>query len=224
MLTDVQVDRYSRQLILTEVGGRGQQALLSGRVAVFGTDQAATATALYLAAAGVGTLHVSAAVGQSVIGLNPDVQLVDLGPVDRPDAIDALLGRCNVAICANVPPALCLAVNAVAIRQTIPLVCTAADGAVAWVAVFAGHDRRSACYRCALPDLPSSSERTADGVAAVAAGLAGTLAATAATDVLLRGEAASIGRLTVHALCEATVRTVAVARNATCAACATERP
>jgi molybdopterin-synthase adenylyltransferase len=224
MLSDAQIDRYSRQLILTEVGGRGQQAILSGRVAVFGADQAATATALYLAAAGVGTLHVSETAGQAATGLNPDVHLVDLGPVDRPDAIDALLGRCDVAICANVPPAVCLAVNAVAIRHAIPLVCAAADGAAAWVAVFAGHDRRSACFRCAVPDLPSSSEPTADGVAAVAAGLAGTLAATAATDVLLRGDAASVGRLTVHALCEATVRTVDVARNATCAACATERP
>jgi hypothetical protein len=58
---------------------------------------------------------------------------------------------------------------------------------------------------------------------AVAAGLAGTLAATAATDLLLRRDAALVGRLTVHALGEATVRSADVARNPTCIACGTER-
>ena len=223
MLSDVQIERYSRQLILTEVGGRGQQALLSGRVAVLGTEQASTATALYLAAAGVGTVHVSEAAAHAAAGLNPDVHLVDSGTVNCPDVIDALLGRCDVAICANAAPALCLAVNDAAIHHAIPLVCAAADGSVVWVAVFAGHDRRAACYRCALPDLPAASDRTSGGIAAVAAGLAGTLAATAATNMLLQRTGTPVSRLTVHALCEATVRAVDVAKNPTCLACAMER-
>ena len=224
MLSDVQIERYSRQLILTEVGGRGQQALLSGRVAVFGTEQASTATALYLAAAGVGTLHVPAPAAHAAADLNPDVQLVDRGAVDRPEALDALLGGCDVALCANAAPALCLAVNTAAIRHAIPLVCAGAEGAVAWVVVFAGHDPRWACYRCAQPDLPASPAATPDGVVAMAAGLAGTLAATAATAVLLRRAGTSVSRLTVHALCEATVRAADVAKNPTCSACATEQP
>ena len=224
MLSDVQIDRYSRQLILAEVGGRGQEALLSGRTAVFGSGPTATTCALYLAAAGVGTVHVSDAAGHDAVGLNPDVHLVELGPVDRPEAIDAVLGRCDAAICAQAAPALCLAVNAVAIRHAVPLVCAATEGEIAWVAVFAGHDRRWACYRCALPDLPASPDRAPDGIAAVAGGLAGTLAATAATDVLLRRAGAPVSRLTVHALCEATVSTVDIAKHSACVDCARERP
>ena len=55
-LHDEQIERYSRQLILAEVGPRGQEKLGAARVAVVGTDVAAERVVAYLAAAGVGTL------------------------------------------------------------------------------------------------------------------------------------------------------------------------
>ena len=57
-LTASQIDRYSRQVILAEVGGRGQERLLAATVCVGGVGPAATATALLLGRAGVGTLVV----------------------------------------------------------------------------------------------------------------------------------------------------------------------
>ncbi len=74
MLTDAQIDRYGRQIILPEVGGRGQERLLAARVAVAGVGQAAAAVAMLLGRAGVGTLHVSADAGV-LPELSPDCRL-----------------------------------------------------------------------------------------------------------------------------------------------------
>src|SRR5437879_3484705 len=62
-LTDEQVDRYSRQIILPEVGGRGQERLLAARVVVAGDGGAAVAAATHLGRAGVGTLDVAGGIG-----------------------------------------------------------------------------------------------------------------------------------------------------------------
>jgi molybdopterin/thiamine biosynthesis adenylyltransferase len=59
-LDDEQIERYSRQLILQEVGPRGQERLLAARVAVVGTDAAAERVVAYLAAAGVGAIVAAA--------------------------------------------------------------------------------------------------------------------------------------------------------------------
>ena len=71
MLTDAQIERYGRQIILPEVGGRGQERLLAARVAVAGAGPAATAAVTLLGRAGVGTLDVSAGVGP-LPELSPD--------------------------------------------------------------------------------------------------------------------------------------------------------
>jgi len=95
MLTDAQVERYSRQIILPEVGGRGQERLFGARVAVAGAGPAAAAAATLLGRAGVGTLDLSAGVGP-LPELSPDcrpsssegpaadvaVGLLELGAID----------------------------------------------------------------------------------------------------------------------------------------------
>ena len=71
MLTDAQIERYGRQIILPEVGGRGQERLLAARVAVAGAGPAAVVAVTLLGRAGVGTLQVSAGVGP-LPELSPD--------------------------------------------------------------------------------------------------------------------------------------------------------
>src|SRR5213592_1975835 len=73
-LTDVQVERYSRQILLPEVGGRGQARLLAACVAVGGDGAAARAAALLLGRAGVGTLELSERTGP-LPELSPDCRL-----------------------------------------------------------------------------------------------------------------------------------------------------
>lgn len=61
MLTDAQVERYSRHIILKEVGGKGQQKLFNGRVLILGAGALGSPAALYLAAAGAGTIGIAKA-------------------------------------------------------------------------------------------------------------------------------------------------------------------
>jgi hypothetical protein len=58
VLSDAQIDRYSRQIVLSEIGGRGQERLLRAEVAIEGGGDAAFVCASYLAGAGVGTLSL----------------------------------------------------------------------------------------------------------------------------------------------------------------------
>ncbi|HYY05391.1 MAG TPA: ThiF family adenylyltransferase [Candidatus Limnocylindria bacterium] len=82
MLTDAQIERYGRQIILPEVGGRGQERLLAARVAVAGAGPAAVAAATLLGRAGVGTLEVSAGLGP-LPALSPDCRCgAGDGPAD----------------------------------------------------------------------------------------------------------------------------------------------
>src|SRR5664279_669759 len=59
MITEEQIERYSRHIILKEVGGKGQQKLLDGKVLIIGAGGLGSPIALYLAAAGVGTIGIA---------------------------------------------------------------------------------------------------------------------------------------------------------------------
>lgn len=71
MLSDAQIERYSRQMVLKEVGGKGQKRLLNGRVLIIGAGALGSPAALYLAAAGVGTIGIA------------DADVVDLSNLQR---------------------------------------------------------------------------------------------------------------------------------------------
>ena len=71
MLTEEQIERYSRHIMLKEVGGKGQKKLLNGRVLIIGAGGLGSPIALYLAAAGVGTIGIA------------DADIVDLSNLQR---------------------------------------------------------------------------------------------------------------------------------------------
>src|SRR5512138_2445812 len=73
MLTDGQIERYLRHILLKEVGGKGQEKLLAGKVLVIGAGGLGAPVALYLAAAGVGTIGIAAADAVDVTNLQRQV-------------------------------------------------------------------------------------------------------------------------------------------------------
>jgi hypothetical protein len=94
-LTDAQVERYSRQIILPEVGGRGQERLLAARVAIGGGGPSADAAALLLGRAGIGTVELIGPGGSldphSAVDLV--LGLYDSIPVDDDTSIDGRPAR-----------------------------------------------------------------------------------------------------------------------------------
>jgi len=79
-LSDPQIERYSRQILLREVGGEGQEKILAARVLVAGEGPVLPVAALYLAAAGVGTIGLACAKGDErlageIHALNPEIRV-----------------------------------------------------------------------------------------------------------------------------------------------------
>jgi hypothetical protein len=86
-LTDAQIDRYSRQIIVPRVGGRGQERLLGARVLIAGDARDIETPLAYLVGAGVGTISVKSTAGQVVFTeTNPDVSITVANK--RPSVVD----------------------------------------------------------------------------------------------------------------------------------------
>jgi molybdopterin/thiamine biosynthesis adenylyltransferase len=188
MLSDQQIERYSRQIILPQVGGRGQRTLLSASVAVVGGGDLSAAAALYLAAAGVGRLTLSEPSPLSaIVGMNPDCRV---GPIPAPltrEVIAGLARNCDVIIAGGAPPEVCEGLNAACVAHGTPLVWGDAVGSLGLMTVF-GRDRSECpCYDCVhtrLAQLLATGDM-GNPLAEAAAALIGTLQATATIKNLL---------------------------------------
>lgn len=112
MLSDTQIERYSRQILIPEFGGAGQERLLAGCVVVRGATVAAETAATYLAAAGVGQLMVAAALVPNLYDLNPDTTLTSLPEVADDAAWHMLPQRCRVVVWTGVRPVELAALHA----------------------------------------------------------------------------------------------------------------
>lgn len=214
MFTAAQLERYSRQIVLPEVGGAGQARLAGASVLVIGAGGLGSPALLYLAAAGVGrlgvvdhdtvelsnlhrqVLHVTADVGRAKVdsaaerlaALNPGVTLDPL-PVrlDPSNARDVMKGYDVVLDGSDSFPTRYL-VSDTCVTLGTPLVYGALSGFAGQVSVLAGGT--APCYRCLFPTppphgaVPTCSEV---GVIGPLAGVIGSIMATEALRVLLGG-------------------------------------
>lgn len=221
MLTDGQIERYSRQIILPQLGGRGQEKLLAAAIAVVGTGDMNISVALYLAAAGVGTLGVDAPTAAAIAGLNPDCHTQSLAAALDADLAAATARDYDLLVAADLAPDTCSALNVACMAARKPLLWGAATGHAGAVAVFAGHRPAEPCYACLPLAFPPAGDQ-ADGaavLAAVTAAFIGTLLATEAVK-LAAGIAAPLTKcLLVYDALNATVRTLDLHKDPHCTAC-----
>lgn len=246
MFSDDEVERYSRQLVLRDWGGPGQQRLKRARVLMVGAGGLGGPAALALAGAGVGTLGLvdfdtvglsnlhrqvqfdTADVGapkieaaaQRLRGLNPHTA-VDLHPVRlaSENARD-LVSAYDLVLDGTDDFTARAQVNAACIAEGRPLV----SGAVArWsgqVGVFTGRP----CWRCLVPAAPPEAETCAAvGVAGPLAGLIGGLMALEAVKLLTGAGEPLVGRLLLHDGLTGRARTVRVAADPECPVCSRSR-
>jgi molybdopterin/thiamine biosynthesis adenylyltransferase len=220
MLTDTQIERYSRQIILPEVGGRGQQTLLSAAVAVVGAGEPANTAAVYLAAAGVGTLSVADAIAAALDGLNPDCTMRSLPLELTADNAAAVVRSSAVVIAAGASWETCDLLNALCVTHRKPFVWAHAENASGQITTFAGHQADAPCYRClrAQP-LPPHALPALD---AVTAAFIGSVQATETIKILL-GMATLTGRLMTYDALDVVARETPIAKNPSCAICGTQR-
>jgi molybdopterin-synthase adenylyltransferase len=243
--TEDQVRRYSRQMILPEVGGTGQTRLLRSRVLVVGAGGLGSPAALYLAAAGVGTiglvdsdevelsnlqrqvLHDVKTLGRSkafsgqarLEALNPEVRVVAhpvrLGPGNAGD----LLAGYDVVVEGSDSLATKFLVNDVAVRLGLPFVVA---GILGWEGqLLVVRPRETACYRCVYRGAPAVALPTcaAAGIVGPVAGVVGSLQAVEALKLCLGLPTVLAGRLLLYDAPTGEVTPVAVARDPACPTC-----
>ena len=241
--SDDEIERYARHLVLAEVGGPGQQRLKAARVGLIGLGGVGAPAALYLAAAGIGTLRLidddavalsnlqrqiafdAADIGRpkveagadTLIALNPHVHIEPVA--ERLDEANAarLIADCDVVIDGTDDFPTRFAVNAACVAARVPLVSGALGRWSGQVGVFAGRP----CYRCLVPAAPPDAETCARvGVIGALAGVVGSMAALEAIKLVAGAGQALTGRLLIYDGLAGTARTVTVAPDPACPVCA----
>jgi len=211
-MTDEQLLRYSRHILLPEIGVEGQQKLLSASALVIGAGGLGSPAALYLAAAGVGIftlvdgdqvdltnlqrqiLHTTESLGKSKVEsgrealarINPEVKVVPIQQRLQDEALDALVASSSVVLDCSDNFATRHAVNRACVRHRKPLVSGAAVRFDGQVSVFDLRDETGPCYHCLFPENAELEEvRCAMmGVFAPLTGIIGTVQAAEALKLL----------------------------------------
>lgn len=237
-----EIERYARHLVLADVGGPGQQRLKAARVLIVGMGGVGGPAALYLAAAGVGTLGLIDDDTVSLSNLQRQIQF-ETADVDRSkvEVASSRLTACNPHVDVrtfaerlSAETALQriadwdlvidgtddfetrMAVNAACVRAGVPLVSGALGAWSGQVSLFEGRP----CYRCLVPDIPPDAETCARvGVIGALAGLIGSLAALEAIKRLTGAGEPLTGRLWIHDALTGRTRTVRIAADPACPVC-----
>jgi molybdopterin-synthase adenylyltransferase len=250
-MNDDQLLRYSRHILLDELGIEGQQRLLDAHALLIGAGGLGSPVALYLATAGVGTItvvdndtvdltnlqrqivHNVARIGQpkaesaaqTLRAINPEVRIRALQ--ERADAgrLDALVADADVVVdcCDNF--ATRHAVNAACVAHGKPLVSGAAIGFDGQVSVYDTRDASRPCYACVFPpDALFEEARCATmGVFAPLVGIIGSVQAAEALKLLAGTGTSLAGRLQMLDARTMEWNEIAVARAPACPVC-TSRP
>ncbi|WP_194954314.1 HesA/MoeB/ThiF family protein [Sphingopyxis solisilvae] len=247
MLSDAELDRYARQIILPAFGGAGQAKLEAAHVAIVGAGGIGCPAITYLAAAGVGRLtiidddvvelsnlqrqplftdadigagkaEVAAAAAQRI---NPHVEAVAVARrIDNANAAALLTGADLILDgCDNF--ATRLAVNRAAVALRTPLLSAAIGAFEGQVALYEGWRTGSPCYACLVGDDPDRPgiNCAETGVMGALAGMVGTMAALEAVRALTGWGSALTGRLAIVDMLDRRWREVAVAKDTECPIC-----
>ena len=245
-LTSEQRERYSRHLLIPEIGLEGQAKLLESKVLLLGAGGLGSPTALYLAAAGVGTLgvvdddevdlsnlqrqviHTTDRIGvpkvdsaeQSINAINPDVKVVKYKTrLDASNIMEIIEGYDVIVDGVDNFPTRYL-LNDATVRLGIPVVSASILGFDGQLSVFKPHD--GPCYRCLYP-VPPPAELApscgANGVLGVLPGTMGLLQATEVVKLVTGAGEPLVGRLLLYEALGATFTELKVRRDPECPIC-----
>ena len=248
-MNDQQLLRYSRHILLDEIGIEGQEKLLRSRALILGLGGLGSPAALYLAASGVGRLmlcdhdtvdfsnlqrqiiHRTAAVGQpktasaqaTLHEINPEVECVPLDMHADDARLAALAGEVDVVLdcCDNF--ATRYAVNRACRQQRTPLVSGAANRMQGLVAVFDFRAEDAPCYHCVFPE-DSEAETlhcSTTGVFAPLVGMIGAMQAGEAIKLLAGVPHGLSGRLLSVDALDMRFSRSALRRDLDCPVCST---
>ena len=222
-MTDDQLLRYSRHILLDEMGSEGQERVLAAHALIIGAGGLGSPAALYLASAGVGHItlvdddvvdltnlqrqiaHTTARVGQPKVAsaavaleaINPEVRVTALQTRVDAETLQALVREASVVLDCSDNYATRHAVNAACMRHGKPLVAGAVIRFDAQITVLDPRDAQSPCYACIFPPQAEFEEVRCStlGVFAPLVGVVGAMQAAEALKLLAGVGTSLAGRL-----------------------------
>lgn len=247
-MNDAELLRYSRHVLLNEIGIAGQQAILDARILIIGAGGLGSPVALYLAASGVGNLticdddqvdssnlqrqiiHRNDAIGQnkatsaaaSLAALNPLIRINTITQRLAGDALNLAIATHDVIIDASDNFATRHAINRACVQFQKPLVSGAAVRFDGQVSVFDLRQADSPCYHCLYPEGTDADEvRCAEnGVFSPLVGIIGATQAAEALKLISSAGTTLNGRLLLLDALDMQWRSIKLKRDPACAVCA----
>lgn len=247
-LSDDQLDRYARHIVLKEIGGEGQRKLLAARVTVIGAGGIGSPAIQYLAAAGVGRLRVidddavsldnlqrqilfgtadvgrgkAQVAGEAVARLNPDT--IFEAVAHRLDGANAgqLLAGSDLILDGSDNFATRLIVSDHATVTRIPLISAAIGQFQAQIGTFTGWEAGKPCYRCFVGDAFDAEDCDTCselGVLGAMCSIAGSFAALEAIRQICGFGGEAAGKLHIFDGLKPAMRTIRIVKDPACKGC-----
>ncbi len=244
-MDDAQLLRYSRQILLPQVGINAQERLLKSNVLIIGLGGLGSPVAMYLAAAGVGHLllcdfdvvelsnlqrqiiHNTDDIGQSKVesardslfALNPLVKMTLLQQLDN-DALAEQISQVDVVLdCTDNLPTR-FAINQACVDTQTPLVSGAAIRMEGQISVFRQDQSDSPCYRCLYSNEDALEETcTQTGILAPIVGIIGSLQALEAMKLIMNVGKTLTGQLLLFDALNMEINTIKLLKNPNCPVC-----
>jgi molybdopterin-synthase adenylyltransferase len=246
-MNDDQLLRYSRHILLDEIGIEGQQRLLDSHALIIGAGGLGCPVALYLGSAGVGRItivdddrvdatnlqrqiaHSTARIGllkvdsvrAAVAAINPDVTVMPVARRADEALLDGLVQQADVVLDCSDNFATRHAINRACVKHCKPLVSGAAMRFDGQIAVYDTRSAGSPCYACVFPETEAAPEADCAtmGVFAPLVGVVGTVQASEALKLLCGAGTPLTGRLLMLDGKFMQWSEMALARNAACRVC-----
>lgn len=245
-MTPDSIKRYARHLVLKEIGGPGQQALLSARVVIVGAGGLGGPAGLYLAAAGLGHITIidddrvdvsnlqrqvqfvttdigmekAVVMADTLKDLNPDITAKAITARVTPDNAEKLLRDHDIIIDGVDDFTSRFAINEAALALKTPLVSGALGRFQGQVSAHLS-DGSGPCYRCLVPDIPPDAETCSQvGVVGALAGIIGSIMALEVIKLITEAGEPLCGKLWLYDGLKAEARTIRLPKDPQCTACA----
>jgi molybdopterin-synthase adenylyltransferase len=246
-MNDQQLLRYSRHILLPEIGIEGQEKLIGAHALIIGAGGLGSPAALFLATSGVGTLtlcdndtvdltnlqrqilHRTASIGMNKVDsarvalaeINLEVQVNNLKERVESARLHELVAEADVVLDCSDNFATRYALNRACVQLKKPLVSGAAIRFAGQVTVFDFRQQHSPCYHCLFPENTENEDtRCAEmGVFAPLVGIIGSLQAAEALKLLLGIGTSLCGKLLIMDALHSGMRTIKLSRDMNCPVC-----
>jgi len=244
-MNDQDLLRYSRQIILPEVGIEGQQALLDSSMLLIGVGGLGSPSAMYLAAAGVGHLiiadfdkvelsnlqrqviHHTDDIGEfkvdsakaKMLAINPDIKITTVKDLSE-NNLNAWVAKADVVLDGTDNFDTRFRVNQACVEEKTPLISAAVIRFEGQLSVFKGYEADQPCYQCLYSVEGNNNENCTDnGILAPVAGILGTMQALQAIKVVLNLGEQLAGKLMIVDALDLSFRNVTINKDKSCTIC-----